>query len=70
MIKKGEMISCCMCKKEIYRAKEDIRYAADLKSSYLEFIDGTPVPPNSKMACPNCWIVFCSISTNTRQTII
>lgn len=70
MIKKGETIRCCMCKKEIYRAREDIPFQADMKSSYLEFMDGKPVPHMAKMACPNCWIVFRSISTETRETIL
>jgi len=69
MIKKGETISCCMCSKEIYRAREDIPPMAPMKSSYLEFMNGEPVPMHAKQVCPNCWIMFRSISTETRQTI-
>jgi hypothetical protein len=70
MIKKGDTIRCCMCKKEIYRAREDITFKAPLKSSYIEFIDGSPIPHHSEMSCPNCWIKFNSISTDTRETIL
>jgi len=69
MIKQGETISCCMCSKEIFRARKDIPFGADLKSDYLEFVDGKPVPFNSPTACPNCWVMFRSISTETRRTI-
>lgn len=70
MIRKGETIECCMCHVEIFRAREDIPPQAPLKSSYLEFMDGQPVPFQAKKACPNCWILFSSISTETRKTII
>jgi hypothetical protein len=70
MIKEGETISCCMCKAEIYRARIDIPYGTALLSEYLELMDGTPVPKFSRTACSNCWIMFSSISTETRQTIL
>ena len=70
MIKQGETIKCCMCCKEIFRAREDIPFGAEMKSSYLEFMDGTPLPHMAVKACPNCWIKFRSISTETRQTIV
>lgn len=69
-IKKGETIRCCMCHKEIYRARQDIPFMAPMASELLEFMDGTPVPFKAETACPNCWIRFRSISTETRQTII
>ena len=59
-----------MCEKEIYRAREDIPPGSAMKSAFLEFMDGSPVPYQSKMACPECWIVFVSISTDTRETIL
>jgi hypothetical protein len=70
MIRKGETIECCMCHKEIYRAREDIPPKSPMSSSFLEFMNGEPVPKHAKQACPNCWIMFRSISTETRQTII
>ena len=70
MIKKGETISCEMCEKEIYRARVDIPYGATMKSDCLEFMDGTPLPYQAKMACPECWILYRSISTETRKTIL
>ena len=70
MIKKGETISCSMCKKEIFRAREDIPFGAAMRSDQLEFMSGEPVPYHSKMACPECWIVFISISTMSKETIL
>jgi DNA-directed RNA polymerase subunit RPC12/RpoP len=68
-IKQGETIRCKMCGVEIYKARVDIPYGAPLKSEYLELMDGKPVPFGAQMACPNCWVMFRSISTKTRQTI-
>jgi len=70
VIKKGESISCCLCKKEIYRAREDIIENASMKSAYLESMDSSPLNKFSKMACPNCWVMFRSISTETKKTIL
>jgi hypothetical protein len=70
VIKKGEAISCCMCHKEIFRAREDIPFGAQMKSTLLEFMDGEPVPYGSEMVCPNCWVEFWSISTVTKQTTV
>lgn len=69
-IKKGEAIKCCLCNKEIYRARQDIPYMAPMASELLEFMDGSPVPFRSEKACPNCWVKFRSISTETHQTIL
>lgn len=69
MIKQGETISCCMCSKEIFRARKDIPHGAPLMSEYLELMNGDPVPFQAPTACPNCWVLFKSISTETKKTI-
>jgi len=70
MIEKGQTITCPACKKEVYRAREDISYGANMASKYLEYMDGAPVKKYTKMACPNCWIIYRSISTKNRELIL
>lgn len=69
-IKKGDEIVCCMCKRVIYVAAADIPSGSPLRSKFLLFADGKPVPEHSPQACPECWILFRSISTETRETIL
>jgi hypothetical protein len=70
MIKAGASIRCCMCKKIIFVAAEDIPHGAPMASRLLRKPDGEVVKKNAVKSCPECWIMFRSISTETAETII
>jgi len=70
VLKEGTPIRCCMCGAIILVAATDIAWGSPLSSKYLKHPDGKPLEHGARKVCPECWIKYRSISTETAETIL